>query len=76
MSYVLTKAFKLDTSEYENSDSPFIDVTINHPYVTYVNTIYYNGVTKGSNQKYNPNEQVTRKQFALFVGEQKMKNIA
>ncbi|QGG53824.1 N-acetylmuramoyl-L-alanine amidase [Lysinibacillus pakistanensis] len=71
MSYVLTKAFKLDTSEYENSDSPFIDVTINHPYVTYVNTIYYNGVTKGSNQKYNPNEQVTRKQFALFVARAK-----
>ncbi|MGG2084540.1 N-acetylmuramoyl-L-alanine amidase [Lysinibacillus pakistanensis] len=71
MSYVLTKAFKLDTSKYENSDSPFIDVTINHPYVTYVNTIYYNGVTKGSNQKYNPNEQVTRKQFALFVARAK-----
>jgi len=71
MSYVLTKAFKLDTSEYENSDSPFMDVSINHPYVTYVNTIYYNGVTKGSNQKYNPNEQVTRKQFALFVARAK-----
>ncbi|MEB2283015.1 N-acetylmuramoyl-L-alanine amidase [Lysinibacillus xylanilyticus] len=71
MSYVLTKAFKLDTSEYENIDSPFVDVGINHPYVSYVNTIYYNGITKGSNQKYNPNEQVTRKQFALFVARAK-----
>ncbi|MDM5231790.1 N-acetylmuramoyl-L-alanine amidase [Lysinibacillus pakistanensis] len=71
MSYVLTKAFKLDTSEYENSDSPFMDVSINHPYVTYVNTIYYNGVTKGNNKKYNPDEQVTRKQFALFVARAK-----
>ncbi|TQR32219.1 N-acetylmuramoyl-L-alanine amidase [Lysinibacillus sphaericus] len=71
MSYVLTKAFKLDTSEYEKTDSPFVDVGINHPYVSYVNTIYYNGITKGSNQKYNPNEQVTRKQFALFVARAK-----
>ncbi len=71
MSYVLTKAFKLDTSEHENSDSPFVDVGIKHPYVIYVNTIYSNGITKGSNQKYNPNEQVTRKQFALFVARAK-----
>ncbi|MFJ8102285.1 N-acetylmuramoyl-L-alanine amidase [Lysinibacillus sp. NPDC096212] len=71
MSYVLTNAFKLDTSEYKNIDSPFVDVGITHPYVSYVNTIYYNGITKGSNQNYNPNEQVTRKQFALFVARAK-----
>ena len=71
MSYVLTNAFKLDTSEHENIDSPFVDVGITHPYVSTVNTIYYNGITKGSNQKYNPNEQVTRKQFALFVARAK-----
>ncbi|MGE7695920.1 N-acetylmuramoyl-L-alanine amidase [Lysinibacillus sp. NPDC094177] len=71
MSYVLTKAFKLDTSEHENIDSPFVDIGITHPYVSYVNTIYYNGITKGSNQKYNPNEQVTRKQFALFIARAK-----
>ncbi|MFJ8102286.1 N-acetylmuramoyl-L-alanine amidase [Lysinibacillus sp. NPDC096212] len=71
MSYVLTNAFKLDTSEHENIDSPFVDVSITHPYVSYVNTIYYNGITKGSNQNYNPNEQVTRKQFALFVARAK-----
>ncbi|KOP77776.1 N-acetylmuramoyl-L-alanine amidase, partial [Lysinibacillus sp. FJAT-14745] len=59
MSYVLTNAFKLDTSEYENIDSPFVDVGINNPYVPYVNTIYYNGITQGSNQNYNPNGQVT-----------------
>ncbi|MCL1695851.1 N-acetylmuramoyl-L-alanine amidase [Lysinibacillus sp. BPa_S21] len=71
MSYVLTNAFKLDTSKYKNIDSPFVDVGITHPYVTFVNTIYYNGITKGSNQNYNPNEQVTRKQFALFVARAK-----
>ncbi|MGE8001552.1 N-acetylmuramoyl-L-alanine amidase [Lysinibacillus sp. NPDC093190] len=71
MSYVLTKAFKLDTSEYENIDSPFVDVGITHPYVTYVNTIYYNGITKGTGQNYNPNNQVTRAQFALFVARAK-----
>ncbi|MGG2084535.1 N-acetylmuramoyl-L-alanine amidase [Lysinibacillus pakistanensis] len=71
MSYVLTKAFKLDTSEYENIDSPFVDVGITHAYVQYVNTIYYNGITKGSGQNYNPNSSVTRAQFALFVARAK-----
>lgn len=67
MSYVLTKAFNLDTSEYENIDSPFLDVGITHNYLKYVNTIYYNGITRGSGQYYNPNSQVTRAQFALFI---------
>ncbi|MFF2178537.1 N-acetylmuramoyl-L-alanine amidase [Lysinibacillus sp. NPDC058147] len=71
MSYVLTKAFKLDTSEYQNIDSPFVDVGITHPYVTYVNTIYYNGITRGTGQYYYPNNQVTRAQFALFVARAK-----
>ncbi len=71
MSYVLTKAFKLDASAYDNIDSPFVDVGITHPYVQYINTIYYNGITKGSGQNYNPNSQVTRAQFALFVARAK-----
>ncbi|MGA3602868.1 N-acetylmuramoyl-L-alanine amidase [Lysinibacillus agricola] len=71
MSYVLTKAFKLDTSEYENIDSPFVDVDSTHDYVQYVNAIYYNGITKGSGQNYNPDSQVTRAQFALFVARAK-----
>ncbi len=71
MSYVLTKAFKLDTSEYQNIDSPFVDVAITNPYVTYVNTVYYNGIAQGSGQKYNPTSQMTRAQFALFVARAK-----
>jgi len=71
MSYVLTKAFKLDTSEYENIDSPFVDVGITNPYVTYVNTVYYNGIAQGSGKNYNPNNQMTRAQFALFVARAK-----
>lgn len=71
MSYVLTKAFKLDTSQYEKIDSPFVDVKMTHPYNQYINTIYYNGITKGTGQKYNPNDQVSRVQFALFVARAK-----
>lgn len=71
MSYVLAKAFKLDTSSYNNIDSPFVDVNVKHPYVQYVNTIYFNGITKGSGSNYNPNNQVTRAQFALFVARAK-----
>ena len=71
MSYVLTKAFNLDISAYQNIDSPFNDVTITHPYVQYVNAIYYNGITQGSGNHYYPNNQVTRAQFALFVARAK-----
>jgi len=36
-----------------------------------VNTIYYNGITKGTGQNYYPNNQVTRAQFALFIARAK-----
>ncbi|WP_342544610.1 N-acetylmuramoyl-L-alanine amidase [Lysinibacillus sp. FSL W7-1291] len=71
MSYVLTKAFNLDTSEYEGIDSPFTDVAITHEYVKYINTIYYNGITNGTGDKYLPNSTVTRSQFSLFVARAK-----
>ena len=71
MSYVLTKAFGLDASDYNKIDTPFIDVGVNHPYAPYVNAIYFNGITKGSGDYYYPNNQVTRAQFALFVARAK-----
>lgn len=71
MSHILTKAFNLDSTKYENIDSPFVDVGITHAYVKYVNTIYYNGITQGSGQYYMPNNYVTRAQFALFVARAK-----
>jgi len=71
MSYVLTKAFNLDTSEYEGIDSPFTDVGITHEYVNYINTIYYNGITNGTGKTYLPNSTVTRSQFSLFVARAK-----
>ncbi|MBD8519570.1 N-acetylmuramoyl-L-alanine amidase [Lysinibacillus fusiformis] len=71
MSYVLTKAFNLDTSEYEGINSPFTDVGITHEYVKYINTIYYNGITNGTGKTYLPNSTVTRSQFSLFVSRAK-----
>lgn len=71
MSYVLSKAFKLDTSEYENIDSPFTDVGITHPYLKYINAIYYNGISNGSGHIYKPSSPVTRAHFALFVARAK-----
>ncbi|WP_217581712.1 N-acetylmuramoyl-L-alanine amidase [Lysinibacillus sp. GbtcB16] len=71
MSYVLTKAFNLDTSEYEGIDAPFTDVGITHEYVKYINTIYYNGITNGTGKTYLPNSTVTRSQFSLFVARAK-----
>lgn len=71
MSYVLTKAFNLDTSEYKGIDSPFADVNTKDFYAEYINTIYYNGITNGTGENYLPNNTVTRAHFSLFVARAK-----
>lgn len=71
MSYVLAKAFKLDSSQYADLELPFADIMTNNAYYQYISAIYYNGITQGSNGKYNTSSHVTRKQFALFVARAK-----
>lgn len=67
MSYVLAKAFNLDTSIYKDIANPFPDVNDSNTYSSYIKTIYYNGITKGSNGNYMPKSSVTRAQFASFI---------
>lgn len=67
MSKVVATAFNLDLEEYASYLSPFCDITPDHPYFKYINALYYNGISQGSNGKFNPNKPLTRMQFSLFV---------
>ena len=66
MSYALTKAFKLNTTEFKNTATIFADVDSKHAYAETVNAIYYNGIAMGASN-FNPDNTLTRAQFSLFV---------
>jgi N-acetylmuramoyl-L-alanine amidase len=71
MSYVLTKAFKLDTSNYSSYAMPFNDVSSSSTYAPYIKAVYYSGVAQGYNNKFSPSSPVTREQFAAFIARAK-----
>lgn len=71
MSYVITKAFKLNANEYKDYAMAFPDVSASNTYASYINAIYYNGITNGSGGKYLPKSPVTRAQFASFISRAK-----
>lgn len=67
MSKVVATAFRLDLEKYASYPSPFCDISSDHPYFKYINALYYNGIARGSNGKFNPDSYLTRMQFSLFV---------
>lgn len=67
MSYVLVKAFNLNHAKFAGKGTVFADVNANHEYAQYVNAIYYEGITKGSNGNFMAEGNVLRSQFASFV---------
>lgn len=71
MSYVLAKAFQLNTTQPEGAELPFTDLTTGHAYYPYISALYFNGITQGSNGVYNVSGHVTRSQFSLFVARAK-----
>lgn len=72
MSYVLSKAFKLNANDYKDYQMVFQDINSSNTYASYIKAIYYNGITQGSNNnKYMPKSPVTRAQFASFISRAK-----
>lgn len=72
MSYVLSKAFKLNANDYKDDQMVFQDINSSNTYASYIKAIYYNGITQGSNNnKYMPKSPVTRAQFASFISRAK-----
>lgn len=67
MSKVVATAFSLDLEKFASYPSPFCDIPTDHPYFKYINALYYNGISQGSNGKFNPDSKLTRMQFSLFV---------
>lgn len=71
MSYVLTKAFKLDTSKYSTYAMPFNDISSSNTYAPYIKAVYYSGIAQGYNNNFSPKDSVTREQFAAFIARAK-----
>lgn len=63
MAKILTIAFRLEVKA--NYDFP--DVPASHPENKYVRALYSNGITKGDNGKFLPNNSVTRGHYAAFM---------
>ncbi|MHA6261042.1 N-acetylmuramoyl-L-alanine amidase [Sporosarcina sp. CAU 1771] len=64
LAYALSKAFNLSTNITENQPTIFSDINQGD---SYINGLYYAGVTRGSNGKFGKSQLLTRGQFALFV---------
>ena len=63
MAKALVIAFDLGGS----TDKQFSDVSKSHPYYKYINTLYANEVTTGSEGKFLPNNSLSRAHFAVFM---------
>jgi hypothetical protein len=63
MAKILTIAFGLETKTIFN----FPDVPSSHPFNSYVNALYSNGVTTGDNGYFKPDSPLTRAHYAVFM---------
>lgn len=63
MAKILVKAYGLTGSRAH----PFSDVPADHWADEYIRILYANGVTTGSDGKYNPEDHVNRAQYAVFM---------
>lgn len=61
---ILVNTFDLQSAE---SSLPFKDISKDHWAYDYIHTLYVNGITKGSNGNYMPDNDVTNGQFASFI---------
>lgn len=67
MSKILTVAFELDVTAAEEKDIVFRDIDRAFWAASYINTLYYNGISNGSGNYFKPNDQITRAQFSVFM---------
>ena len=63
MAKALVIAFNLTGT----TDAQFTDVTTAHPYYAYINTLYANAITTGSNGAFMPTKALSRAHFAVFM---------
>jgi 2',3'-cyclic-nucleotide 2'-phosphodiesterase (5'-nucleotidase family) len=65
MATILVRAFKLQKKDMPVKLSDLGHVSASHK--ANVEILFQNGITKGSNGKFNPHKQTTRVQFAVFL---------
>lgn len=68
MAKALAKAFNLEQSVDSQTPMRFNDVASNATIAPAINGLYYSGIADGSVKKFYPQANLTRSQFALFVG--------
>jgi N-acetylmuramoyl-L-alanine amidase len=67
MSKVLAFAFDMNIQAAEEKEMAFTDVTNSYWAASYINTLYYTGISNGSGDQFNPNNDITRAQFSAFL---------
>ena len=67
MSKMITNAFALSMSAQSEDVLVFTDVKKDHWALPFINRMYYNGITTGSNNRYMPENKITRAQFSAFL---------
>ncbi|MBU8881153.1 N-acetylmuramoyl-L-alanine amidase [Bacillus sp. FJAT-29790] len=68
MSKVIANAFGLDVSAADEKTIAFTDIKNGFWAASYINALYYNGISNGSGSLFKPNNDITRAQFAVFIG--------
>ncbi|MGE8080464.1 N-acetylmuramoyl-L-alanine amidase [Peribacillus loiseleuriae] len=67
MSKIIAIAFNLDTKTATGKTQAFNDVSKDQWAFEYIQALYYNGVSNGNNNQFNPNSDINRGQFSAFL---------
>ncbi|KIL46619.1 N-acetylmuramoyl-L-alanine amidase [Jeotgalibacillus alimentarius] len=67
MSKIIVEAFDLDFAAAAQEPVVFTDASQSEWAVAYINALYYNGISNGSNNLFKPLSDVDRAQFAAFM---------
>ncbi|WP_227394325.1 N-acetylmuramoyl-L-alanine amidase [Jeotgalibacillus aurantiacus] len=67
MSKILSVAFDLDDVAAAQEPVVFTDASSGHWAFSFINALYYNGISSANNGLYRPNQDVDRAQFAAFM---------
>ncbi|TFE03985.1 N-acetylmuramoyl-L-alanine amidase [Jeotgalibacillus salarius] len=67
MSKIISEAFSLDDASAAQEPVVFTDASQSEWAIGYINALYYNGISNGSNNLFKPLSDVDRAQFAAFM---------
>jgi N-acetylmuramoyl-L-alanine amidase len=71
MSKIVSLAFGLNIEASADRPIVFTDINSSNWAATYINSLYYNGITDGSVKEYRPRNYTSRAQFSVFLSRAK-----